>query len=275
MQQDRTALEDVQFLTGSPQRHSVLEALCREPARPHELCAQIDATRTTIQRILAGFRDRDWVVKHDGDYRATVTGRRICQQYEALLEVTERAGEFGPLATHLGPVADDLPIDVVDNGELTVSKAGSPLAALSQFTEWFRAVEGRVCAVTPVVAQPFNEIGMELLESGTPIEMVIDETVLEQSKQRHEPELDVAVTHDGVDVFVHESTLPVGVAFDRSRCCLIAYDDDSNMKAILESTDEALYEWTRATFERYRGDSITLATRYKNVDDANAVERGR
>lgn len=272
MQQDRTAFEDVQFLTGSPQRHSVLEALCTQPARPHELCAQIDATRTTIQRILAGFRERHWVVKHDGDYRATVTGRRICQQYEALLEATERAREFGPLAAHLGPVADDLPIDVVDNGRLTVSEAGSPLAALSRFTEWFRAVEGQMWAVTPVVAQPFNEIGKELIQSGTPIEIVIDETVLEQSKQRHEPQLDMAVTHDGVDVFVHESTLPVGLAFDRSRCCLIAYDDDGNMKAVLESTDEALYEWTKATFERYRDDSVTLTTRYQNVEDVSAVE---
>ena len=128
MQDDDVAFGDVQFLTGSPQRRNVLKALCEEPARPHELCADIDATRTTIQRILAGFRERQWVVKYDGDYRPTVTGRRICQQYEALLGELRLAREFGPLAAHLGPVANDLPIEALERGQLTVSDEGSPLA---------------------------------------------------------------------------------------------------------------------------------------------------
>jgi len=159
MQQDQAEYGDVQFLTGSPHRRAVLAALCDEPARPHELCDDIDATRTTIQRILAGFRERQWVVKHHGDYRATVTGRRVCEQYETLHDEITRARRFGPLAAHLGPVADDLPVEALATGRLTVSEEGNPLAALSRFTEWLQEVEGEMCAISPVVAQPFNEIG--------------------------------------------------------------------------------------------------------------------
>lgn len=234
-------------------------ALCAEPARPHELCADIDATRTTIQRILAGFRERQWVVKHDGDYRATVTGRRVCQQYESMIAEMRRAREFGPLAAHLGPVGDDLPLAALERGQLTVSEAGSPLATLSRFTEWFRAVEGDMYAVTPVVAQPFNDIGMELLESGTSIDMVIDRTVLEQSREQYESEFAVAVEHGNISIYVHDDPLSVGLAVDDERCCLVAYDEDNNLRAMLESTGEELYEWAARTYEQYRGASVPLA----------------
>ena len=268
MQQNEEAFGDMQFLTGSPQRRDVLAALCEGPARPHELCAEIDATRTTIQRILAGFRERQWVAKHDGDYRATVTGRRICRQYESLLAEVERAQAFGPLAAHLGPVADDLPLDALETGRLTVNEDGNPLATLSRFTEWFRAVEGKMWAITPVVAQPFNEIGRELAQSGTPIEIIIDDTVLEQSRQHHRPQLDFATDHEDIDIYVHESTLSVGLAFDDTGCCLIAYDDDNNLRAMLEATDQELSAWARATFERYRDQSVALGAPDDTGDDA-------
>ena len=256
MQDDDVAFGDIQFLTGSPQRRSVLQALRAEPARPHELCAELDATRTTIQRILAGFRERQWVVKHDGDYRLTVTGRRICRQYEALLAEASRAREFGPLAAHLGPVADDLPIDALETGQLTISDERSPLSALSRFTEWFRGVEGRMYAMTPVVAQPFNDIGVELVESGTDIDLIIDRTVLDQSMTQYEPEWSFAVDHDAVSIYVHDTPLPVGLGLDDERCCLVAYDEDNNLRAVLESTDSELYDWAKTTYEQYREESV-------------------
>ena len=268
---DQKAFEDIQFLTGSPHRRQVLQALCAEPARPHELCSTIDATRTTIQRILAGFRERQWVAKHDGNYRATVTGRRLCQEYESLLGAAERARELGPLAAHLGPIADDLPVDALERGELTVSEEGSPLAALSRFTEWMAAIDEQLYAVSPVVAKPFNEIGVELLESGVDIGMVIDGGVLETSRERYESDLELGAEHDRIDIHVHEGPLPLGIALDAERCCLVAYDDDHNIRAILETTDGDLYEWAMETYERHRERAVALDTVY-DADDVSAPD---
>ena len=258
MQQDQGVYGDVQFLTGSPHRRAVLAALCAEPARPSELCAEIDATRTTIQRILAGFRERQWVVKHDGDYRATVTGRLVCDRYEALCREVTRAQRFGSLAAHLGPVADDLPPSALERGRLTVSEDGSPLAVLSRFTEWLEAVEGEFHAISPVVAQPFNDIGAELLSENTRIEFVIDSEVLERSKANYESALEFGLNHDRMATYVHEAPLDIGVALDDERCCVVAYDDDSNLKAMLEAGEGDLYEWTTALFERYRERAVPL-----------------
>ncbi|WP_324663324.1 helix-turn-helix transcriptional regulator [Haloarcula sediminis] len=262
MQQDQAVYGDIQFLTGSPHRRAVLSALCDEPARPHELCSDIDVTRTTIQRILAGFRERQWVVKHDGDYRPTVIGRRVCKQYSTLHEEVTRARRFGPLAAHLGPNADDLPVAALETGRLTVSQEGSPLAALSRFTEWLGAVEGDMRAVSPVVARPFNDIGAELLSGDTRIEFVIDSTVLEQSKANYEADLELGADHDQMTIHVHEDPLSLGVAVDDERCCVVAYDDGNNLKAILEAGRGELYDWATEVFERHRERSIPLDRLY-------------
>jgi len=272
MQQDQPVYGDIQFLTGSSKRRDVLARLCAEPARPSELCEDIDVTRTTIQRILAGFRERQWAVKHEGDYRATVTGRRVYEQYESLRTEVERAQRFGPLAAHLGPIADDLPAAALADSTLTVSEEGRPLAPLSRFTEWFQAVEGDFYAISPVVAQPFNEIGMELLDGETTIDFIIDSTVLEQSKAQYESELQFGVQHDQIAIYVHESPLAVGVAFDDSRSCVVAYDDASNIKAMLETTNGEVREWAATVFDRHRERSVPLAEALDVEDDASVME---
>lgn len=274
MQRDQSVHGDVQFLTGSPHRPAVLEALCEEPARPHELCADVDVTRTTIQRILAGFRERRWVVKRDGDYRATVTGRRVYERYAALHEAVTWGRRFGPLTAHLGPEGDDLPVAALESGRLTVSEDGSPLAALSRFTEWLQAVEGEMRAISPVVARPFNEIGAELLSGGTEIEFVIDSAVLAQSKAQYESDLEFGVDHDRISIYVHETPLTLGVAFDDERCCVVAYDDGNNLTAMLEAGSGELYEWTTAVFARHRERSVPLSAVYDEENTETASGDG-
>ncbi|WP_276270827.1 helix-turn-helix transcriptional regulator [Haloarcula litorea] len=249
---DESALGDVQFLTGSAQRWHLLSALHESPARPRDLCESVDATRTTIQRILAGFREREWVRKEDGRYGLTVTGRRIHDRYRALLAEAERAREFGPLASNLGHVTEDLPTAALEDGELTVSTSGNPLAAVSRFTEWFRAAQGDVRAVSPIVAEPFNDIGAELLDDGTTIEFVIDASVLERSRSEYEDSFERGLDDDRIDIYVHPEPLSLGLVVDEGRCCLAAYDDGNNIRAVLESEDDAVYEWVRRLYERRR-----------------------
>ena len=262
MEQSQGTYDDIQFLTGSPQRRALLAALCDESARPSELCATIDATRTTIQRILAGFRERQWVVKHDGDYRATVTGRWVHDRYESLRTEVERAQRLGPLAAHLGPIGDGLPATALERGRLTVSEDGNPLAALSRFTEWLQDVEGDIHAISPVVARPFNDISADLLSDGTEIDFVIDSGVLEQSRAQYEDELRFGADHDRLSVYVHETPLSMGIALDEHSCCVAGYDDNNNMRAILETTDGETYDWASDVFERHRERSAPLTSLY-------------
>ncbi|MDS0220604.1 MarR family transcriptional regulator [Haloarcula sp. S1AR25-5A] len=257
---DDTAFEDCQFLTGSPQRFAVLAQLRERPARPTDLCDSVDATRTTIQRILAGFSDRQWVVKRDGEYQLTVTGERVFDRYTALLSEVERARAVGPLAAHLGPLATDLPTDLLDPDCLTTSSEQNPLTAINRFTDWLREVDGDVRAISPIVTSVFNDAALELLESGTHIDFIIDHDVLERSESDFTDALERSVEHENIDTYVHDTPLDIGLALDRSRVCLAAYDDRNNVRAIAESDATAVYNWADAMFDQYKARSEPLAT---------------
>jgi hypothetical protein len=62
------------------------------------------------------------------------------------------------------------------------------------------------------------------------------------------------------------------LALDDDRCCLVAYDEDNNLRAMLESTGDELYEWGKATYEQYRAGSVPLA---EFVADAAPVDGER
>ena len=255
---DDTAIEDCKFLTGSPQRFAVLAQLRECPARPTDLCDTVDATRTTIQRILAGFSERQWVVKRDGEYQLTVTGQRVFDQYRALLSEVDRARAVGPLAAHLGSIATDLPTELLDPECLTTTSEQNPLAAIDRFTNWLSEVEGDVRAISPIVTSVFNDVAVDLLETGTRIDLIIDHSVLERSESDFSDALERSVEHRNIDTYVHDTPLDIGLALDRSRVCLAAYDDRNNIRAIAESDAPAVYSWAETVFDRYRARSQPL-----------------
>lgn len=249
---------DVQFLTGSPQRWAVMSALDEAPARPCELCEQVEATRTTIQRILSGFGDRQWVRKVDSEYRLTLTGRRVYDRYETLLAETERARELGPVAEHLGSIGDDIPDVVLDAGRITVSAEQSPLAAATHVTDWFADAEGDIRTISPIVASMFNETAAELLEEGKQITSIIDHNVLEHSADEFGEAIKEGIENGGIGIHVYESSLEFGLLVDDRGCCLGVYDDDNNLRATLTVEEPAARRWASEQFERHLADSVPL-----------------
>jgi predicted transcriptional regulator len=260
MEPDEAAFGDVQFLTGSPQRFAVLSALCETPARPCDLRDRVDATRTTVQRILAGFRERDWVYKRDGQYHPTVTGRRVLTRYRSLLTDVERAREFGPVATHLEPIADRFPAALLTESTMTRGTEQDPLAAVSRLIDRFRSAEGEVRAISPIVSQSFNEVAAELLDSDVEMTLVVDRDVIDRSASDFPTAFERGIEHGGIDIFVHETPLSFGLLLDDTGCCLAVYDDGNNLRATIESADESVIEWAHVQYERRKERADPLET---------------
>jgi len=257
---DEDVTRDIQFLTGSRHRPALLDALSEEPLRPTELCDRIDATRTTIQRILAGFRDRSWVEKRDGRYRATITGRRIADRHRRLATTVERADRFAPLAAHFDGFDTAVPPEAFETGTITSASEQDPLAAIDRVIEWLEASDGdHVRTVTPIVTRSFNATVAPLLEAGLSVEMVIDEGVLERSATEFEAALDRSQQHDGVSVSVAPAPLTDGVMVRGDSAGIAAYDETNNLRALLESDDDAFVTWANAQFEAIQSRSRPLA----------------
>lgn len=244
--------DDVKFLTGSPQRGAVLRALCDEPCRPTDLADRIDATRTTIQRILSGFVDRGWAYKRDGRYRASPTGRRVFERFEALRSEVETARDLRPVADRLGQLGSDLPAHALAAEDVTVATGESPYAPLDRFIEWIEDCDGdHVRVATPVVAKTFERFAGGALPGDTTLELIVGAAALEvfgDLCERAPPDEERAV-----DFYVHPDGVRAGIALCDDRVCLGLHDEeDSALRALVESTHPAVVEWARTRFEELR-----------------------
>jgi len=211
----------------------MLRALRSEPRRPASLTAAVDATRTTIQRILSGFRERDWVVKRGAAYHVTPTGKRVHDAYEELLDEVELADRYGQFAADLERVGADFPPSALDTGELTVAADRNPLAAVDRLTELLREGSGsEIRAVSPVVIQQFNNAAAEALDAGAEVELVIDRDVVEESIAEFGPATDRAL-HDDARDGVRPRTDRIRVFRYDDLACVTAYDSRNNPDACL------------------------------------------
>jgi len=248
------------YLSGSPVRVEILRTLRREPRRPADLTAAVDATRTTVQRILAGFRERDWVVKRGAAYHVTPTGTRVHDAYEELLDEVERADRFGQFAAELERVGADIPPAALDAGDLTVAPDRNPLAAVDRITELLREGSGtEIRAVSPVVIQQFNDAATEALDAGAEITLVIDRDVLETSVDSFESATDRALNNDDATVYVSSEQIEYGLFRYDDLACVTAYDQRNNPRCVFESQDRAVTAWVDERFESFLNDARTLS----------------
>ncbi|WP_144924558.1 helix-turn-helix transcriptional regulator [Halorubrum salsamenti] len=258
--------DGAQYLAGSPVRVAMLRALRDEPRRPAGLTDAVDATRTTIQRILSGFSERDWVVKRDAAYHVTPTGERVHDAYEALLDEVELADRYGRLAADLERVGADFPPSALDAGELTVAADRNPLAAVDRLTELLREGCGsEIRAVSPIVIQQFNDAAAEALDAGAEVELVIDQDVVAESIAEFGPATDRAIHDDDATVYVSPEPIEYGIFRCDDLACVTAYDRRNNPRCVLESTDSAVIEWVDDRFESFVDEARRLSAVVENA----------
>jgi predicted transcriptional regulator len=257
--------DGAQYLAGSPVRVAILRTLRREPRRPADLTDAVDATRTTVQRILGGFRERDWVVKRDATYHVTPTGERVHDAYETLLDEVELADRYGGFAADLERVDAGFPPEALDAGELTVATDQNPLAAVDRLTELLREGRGaEIRAVSPVVIQQFNRAAAAALDAGAEVELVIDRDVAEASVSDFGSATDRALDDDAATVHVSPDPIEYGLFRCGEVACVTAYDSRNNPRCVLESTDPTVVEWVDDRFESLADDARRLSAVVEN-----------
>ncbi|SMO38105.1 helix-turn-helix transcriptional regulator [Halorubrum cibi] len=252
--------DDAQYLAGSPVRIAILRALGRKPRRPASLTDAVDATRTTVQRILAGFRERQWVVKRGSTYHVTPTGERVHDAYEGLLSEIDRADRYGRFAADLERAGAGFPADGLETGDLTAATDRDPLAALDRVVELIRTIRGSdVRAVSPIVTTQYNEAAGAAIDEGSEIELIIDREVLETSVTEFGPATDRAISDEGATVYVSPDPIEYGLFRYDDVACVVAYDEHNNPRCVFESTDETVVRWADERFETLSAEAAPLS----------------
>jgi predicted transcriptional regulator len=245
--------EHVSFLAGSENRVRVLEALHERPRRQCELVDACGLSRSTVHRALDGLEAREWVHSEGGAYRLTVGGRLVLDQYDALETAIERVDEWGPFLQRLGAVGATLPATALDDARLVANAPENPHAAMSHVTDVLAAADtGTFRGISPVVSPVVNEAAREPLAAGMPMELVIDESVLETSRTAYPGAFEAAHDFENFELYLSPDELTFGLTVLDDRALVCAHDEQGTLRECLDGTNEALVRWANDVYEDYR-----------------------
>ena len=247
-----TAREDVAYLVGSGCRVAILRVLAAEPMRPSAIAERASCARETAQRNLAGFVDREWVEKTDGQYRLTAAGHMVLSRYGQLERTVESAKRLTVFLSNIGEVLEQTDPELLAEQRVTTSTPDNPHAPIERWLTLVDDVVDEYYGITPIVSQVFNEAAADAIGADTHMELIIDDAVLETSKERFPEALELGMELEQFTLFVAPSELDFGLTIADEHVWLAAYDQLGNVVASVDGDDEQFVAWAHDCYEGYR-----------------------
>ncbi|WP_071391284.1 helix-turn-helix transcriptional regulator [Haloprofundus marisrubri] len=255
-------LEEIEFLARSQNRIAVLDAVASGPHTRRELEEVVGASQPTLARILRDFEARHWVERRGTEYVPTPSGSFVADSFTELLSNVETEVRLRSVAQWLPMDSLDVSLARFDSARITRPTRTSPNGPLK------RALELSGEAKTQqVVSYVLNHEMLETLHdaavdgtqslrgvlSRETVETLCDDST---SKQR----LRALLAAENTALRLADEPIPFAVGVADETVYFFLRDDEGLLRALLESTDEAVHEWAIETVEAYWNRGVDVDT---------------
>lgn len=253
-------LEDVEFLSRSANRVTVLTALADGPRGRDELRDETGASAPTIRRILNDFERRGWARRDGHEYAATQPGSFVAEHVTTLLERLRTERRFRDVWPLLPTELDGFSLDLVADAVVTTVEPGDPYAPANRCASFYPTTE-RVRGLDAALTAPHNfAVLTDLVRGGLAAEFVVPPALSENLRAAY-PETERRMTSSPTLTTWWCDSLPMTrlIVFDE-RVGIGGYDSDSGVLAVyVDSASPELREWAVSTFERFRREARPAA----------------
>lgn len=252
------ALQDIAFLSRSPNRVIILDALTRGPVSRRDLADETETSRTTLDRIVNELEERDWAKRTtEGDYVATPVGVHLMEQVRPFVDSVEAVRRLGETVAWLP--ADEMNIGLHHFSDAVVLRPeqDDPMETVDYFTDLIReTTEFRVLThlapPTPLAQAMRDRIAAGRLTA----EYVLTASLLDYLRERPERRQRWrAIVEGGSTVFQTQGPIP---------CNLWIFDDTVLVKKSgpgpiedsygvpIQSENETVRAWAHDLIDRNR-----------------------
>lgn len=255
-----TALEEIEFLSRSPNRVAVLAALTDGPRERYDVEESTGVSRATLGRILEDFEERGWVREDQREYEATQLGAYVAEEFTDLL------ARFGPVPA-LNEVAEWFPeegfefnLGCLADAEVVTPTRANALAPTTSIASHLREADHARILTYSVIPAATEACHHGTVEGDLEFEMVFAEGtfdvigdnphLVEQTQEILETgRAEVHYYHGDID-----ST--VIVADDLVLLCLSG--GEGAPRAVIETENPTVQSWAESRFESYRDEAEQL-----------------
>lgn len=253
--------EEINFLTRSENRVTLLETLAGGVHTERELIERTGISKVTVNRALDAFLERGWVREDASGYTATRVGEMVAADYGRLEQSMD-------VARRLGPVIDLLPVERMDFdlrilADATISDPEN-YDVLQTVDRWITLI--RTCDRLDVfayrsgriVAEPIYEeisagsLEMEAILAPSELERIRADPATREIKQEI---LDAGATYY---VAAEEPYKPYSLGMFGDVAAMSGWNEDSKPQVHVETRADPVVEWLRDEYETVKADAELL-----------------
>lgn len=260
---DRIGRDDLAFLTNSQHRASLLNTLRNRPERIAGLAdlREEGPSRSTIQRTMSTFRDRDWILKNgDGCYELTPLGESTIRVYQRFKTTVEQVLETQACLRNLEAECRDLPAQHLEGERVVTATPTSPFKGRNAYLNFLRDLDedsfDYVRMFSTYFDAEFAEAFSPFIEAGVTVDVVSPEAVLGNSPSglKELKYIKQGFVADHVQWHIYPGSVPCGlVVFDDEWAVLgpANLEDVSRVSASIFAGDERIIEWAANLYDDY------------------------
>lgn len=254
-------LETVEFLSRSPARVKVLDAIQEESRTRRELKGLTDVSRVTLSRILANFEDRGWINRTNGKYEINPEGEFVATELTQLLENMEMAEELDGAMQWLPIKEFDFDLCRLRDGKVTTADWGDHTAQIRRVADIIRGSDRIIGTASGVSRDVLNAVWETTVKDDSSFEGILDTTALDIVSSDPEIEkqfLDVMETGAEIHRYEGDKEPLIMLMICDDTVILCGHDQDGPPPGMFETTDERIRSWAESYFRSIRKDSVEM-----------------
>ncbi|MCU4741604.1 helix-turn-helix transcriptional regulator [Natronoglomus mannanivorans] len=243
-------------------RYDVLESVREESKAKAELVAELDQSRSTIDRAITELLTIDCLEPTDTDrsrYRSTPTGTVALQTYQEYCSDTDFVQRCAPVLNALEP-GTEISECFVSTAELHASSK-TPDVALQPTIDLLEGAT-KLTGTAPVVFGEYFDILTEWMERGeAAMELVLEQELLESIVTNYSAEFTTLTGFGSVEFYVYDGEIPYALwLIDREptdHAGITIYEQGGIKGSLVTDADPAV-RWGRAQYDRLKAESTKL-----------------
>ena len=258
--------DDINYIVNSDSQIAVLRTLRgrSEPIMKRELKSEAEVSRSTVKRAINNLSERNWIEEAGRKrYVITTVGESIVERYDEFSNTVVAAQTKTQLINQLGKHVEPPSIDVFSEAEVEEYPTTDPMKgwnrADDEVSQQIETGLNFYRGMNPIVSTKGNEIGRKLLDAVDEAELIIDEDVLDASKENYTDELDEGLADDSLEIYVSHQRIPITLAiYNDERVELSVHDEQGHPIGGIRGTNEKLVCWAKDLYEQYRAQSFSI-----------------
>ncbi|MEE6211347.1 winged helix-turn-helix domain-containing protein [Salarchaeum sp. III] len=243
-------------------RSPVLATLQTAPARKPELVAELESSRSTVDRAITELTEAGLVEKDGSEYTMTTAGRLALREYREYERATDAVSLTTAFVNHLprdAPVSTSL----LEGASVTMGADHAPDQALKPSNELFQRAT-RMRGLAPVVLSFYPSLLAERLGEGDlTVEIVAEPDVLEALPSLPEFGTEPLSEVDGLELYESDQELPYALWImdtpESSYAGITAYDGGGVVGVLINEVEEAV-QWAEDQYAQYREGADEIST---------------